>query len=49
MSPDTVDGFLMAAASAKAVGQTINVGSGKEISIGNLAKLIASWWESNPN
>lgn len=37
----TVDGFLKSAAVPAAVGQTINLGSGREISIGALAKLIA--------
>lgn len=38
---NTVDGFLAAAEADQAVGQTINVGSGREISIGDLAGLIA--------
>lgn len=38
---NTVDGFLLAAATPEAVGQTINLGSGEEISIGDLAQLIA--------
>jgi NAD dependent epimerase/dehydratase len=38
---NTVDGFIAAAMAAKAVGQTINLGSGREISIGDLAKLIS--------
>jgi NAD dependent epimerase/dehydratase len=38
---NTVDGFLRAAARSAAIGQTINVGSGREISIGDLAQLIA--------
>ncbi len=37
---NTVDGFLMAASSSKAVGKSINLGSGREISIGDLAALI---------
>ena len=37
---NTVDGFLRAASQADAVGQTINLGSGREISIGDLAQLI---------
>lgn len=38
---DTVSGFIAAAsAEKKAVGQVFNIGSGSEISIGNLAKLI---------
>jgi dTDP-glucose 4,6-dehydratase len=38
---NTVDGFLKAASVPAAVGQTINLGSGREISIGQLAELIA--------
>ncbi|MFC2036467.1 GDP-mannose 4,6-dehydratase [Chloroflexota bacterium] len=38
---NTVDGFLKAASVPAAVGQTINLGSGREISIGQLAKVIA--------
>lgn len=37
---NTVDGFLLAASSPSAVGQTVNLGSGHEISIGELALLI---------
>lgn len=37
---NTVDGFLMAASSSEAVGKSINLGSGREISIGDLAALI---------
>lgn len=37
---DTVKGFILAAESKNAIGQTINVGTGKEISIGDLAKKI---------
>jgi dTDP-glucose 4,6-dehydratase len=39
---NTVDGFLAAAASDRAVGRTINLGSGREISIGDLAGLICA-------
>ena len=39
---NTVEGFIHAASASKAVGQTINLGYGKEISIGDLAQLIAS-------
>jgi dTDP-glucose 4,6-dehydratase len=39
---DTVRGFLMNAASEKAVGRVINLGTGKEVSIGDLAKAICS-------
>jgi dTDP-glucose 4,6-dehydratase len=35
-----VDGFIAAAVSPRAVGRTINLGSGREISIGDLAQLI---------
>ena len=37
---DIVDGFLAAAAEPKARGQTINLGSGRETSIVDLANLI---------
>lgn len=37
---NTVDGFLAVAQHPAAVGQVINVGSGREISIGDLARLI---------
>ena len=36
-----VDGFLLAAVAPEAIGRTINLGSGSEISIGALAELIA--------
>ncbi len=38
---DTVDGFICAAESSQAIGTVVNVGSGKEISIGDLAHKIA--------
>ncbi len=38
---NTVDGFVLAAGRAEAVGRTINLGSGREISIADLAALIA--------
>jgi len=38
---NTVEGFLLAAAEQRAIGQTINFGSGREISIGDLVQLIA--------
>ncbi|MGB0383234.1 MAG: SDR family NAD(P)-dependent oxidoreductase [Ardenticatenaceae bacterium] len=38
---NTVEGFLLAASTPAAIGQTINLGSGREISIGDLAQLIA--------
>ena len=37
---DTVEGFIRIAESPLAIGQVINIGSGKEISIGDLASLI---------
>lgn len=37
---DTVDGFVKAAVTPKAIGETINLGSGREISIRDLAALI---------
>ncbi len=38
---NTVDGFLAAAAAPEAVGRTVNLGTGREISVGDLAALIA--------
>ncbi len=38
---NTVAGFMLAASSPEAVGRTINLGSGREISINDLARLIA--------
>jgi NAD dependent epimerase/dehydratase len=38
---NTVDGFLAAAQAESAIGQTINLGSGREISIGDLVQLIS--------
>jgi dTDP-glucose 4,6-dehydratase len=38
---DTVSGFIAVAESELSVGEVINCGSGKEISIGDLVKLIA--------
>jgi NAD dependent epimerase/dehydratase len=37
---DTVDGFLKAAVTPQAIGQVINLGNGKAVSIGELARLI---------
>ena len=37
---NTVDGFIMAASAEAAVGKTINIGSGREISIRELVDLI---------
>jgi NAD dependent epimerase/dehydratase len=39
---NTVDGFLLAASKDAAIGKTINLGSGREISILELANLISS-------
>lgn len=38
---NTVDGFVLAASTPTAIGKTINLGSGREISIGDLVQLIA--------
>lgn len=38
---NTVDGFLAAALADKVIGKTINLGSGREISVADLATLIA--------
>lgn len=38
---NTVEGFMACAASDKALGETINLGSNREISVGDLALLIA--------
>lgn len=37
---DTVEGFIKAAERPEAVGQVINIGAGKEISVGDLAKSV---------
>jgi dTDP-glucose 4,6-dehydratase len=37
---DTVEGFILAASAAAALGRTINLGSGREISISELVDLI---------
>lgn len=37
---DTVDGFMAIANCAKAIGEEINIATGREISIGDLAKLL---------
>lgn len=37
---DTVRGFMLAASAPDVVGRTVNIGSGHEISVGDLAKLI---------
>ena len=38
---DTVEGFVLAASTPTAVGRTINIGSGREISILDLSQMIA--------
>lgn len=38
---DTVEGFVLAADAPEAVGRTVNIGSGREISIGDLVTTIA--------
>lgn len=38
---DTVEAFALAAVSARAVGRTINIGSGREVSIEKLAAMVA--------
>ena len=38
---NTVDGFVAAAVEPAAIGDTVNLGSGREISIGDLAQLIS--------
>ena len=43
---NTVDGFLRAALEPAAIGRTINLGSGREISIGDLAALIGRLMDS---
>lgn len=44
---DTVEGFIRIAECPAAVGQVVNVGSGREISIGDLASTILSLTGSN--
>jgi dTDP-glucose 4,6-dehydratase len=39
---DTVEGFVRAALTPEAIGETFNLGSGREISIGGLVELIAN-------
>jgi NAD dependent epimerase/dehydratase len=40
---NTVDGFLKSASTPAAIGRTINLGSGREISVGDLARMIAGF------
>ncbi|HKW59000.1 MAG TPA: SDR family NAD(P)-dependent oxidoreductase [Candidatus Dormibacteraeota bacterium] len=42
---DTVDGFCLAAVKEAAVGRTLNLGTGQEISIGDLARKICTLME----
>ena len=44
---DTVSGFISIAQNKKSIGEIINIGSGYEISIENLVKLIQSVMKSN--
>jgi NAD dependent epimerase/dehydratase len=44
---DTVNGFLAIARSSKLVGEITNIGSGTEISVGDLVKLIAELMNSH--
>ena len=44
---DTVNGFIAALSSTDGLGETVNLGSSYEISIGNLAKLIADILNAN--
>ena len=37
---DTVDGFVRAANTPKAIGETLNLGTGRDVSIGELAEMI---------
>lgn len=46
---NTVEGFCAAALSPNAVGQTINFGSGREISVGDLALLIGKMFDKEIN
>ena len=43
---DTAEGFIKAAQSSAGLGKVINIGSGKEISIGQLAQVITSTIQS---
>lgn len=44
---DTVEGFIAAARTQEAIGKVINVGSGREISIGQLADIIINTTQSS--
>ena len=44
---DTVSGFIRVAESPESIGEVINIGSGREISIGDLADKIASLMDKN--
>lgn len=43
---DTVNGFVLAAETASSVGEVINLGSGKEVTVGDLAKMIIKMTKS---
>lgn len=44
---DTVSGFMAAARTDKIIGETVNLGTGTDISIGDLAKQIASMMDKD--
>ncbi|AET66049.1 nucleoside-diphosphate-sugar epimerase [Desulfosporosinus orientis DSM 765] len=44
---DTVEGFIKAAQSQSGLGKAINIGSGREISIGQLAQIVQNTVQSN--
>jgi NAD dependent epimerase/dehydratase len=46
---NTVDGFIMAASSDAAIGKTLNIGSGREISIRQLVDVIAGLLGRHPH
>ncbi|MCH2114559.1 MAG: SDR family NAD(P)-dependent oxidoreductase [Pirellulales bacterium] len=46
---NTTEGFMLAAEPSEAIGKTINLGSGNEISVGDLAKTIAKLMDCEIN
>lgn len=44
---DTVDGFIKAAETTASIGETINIGSGKSVTIGELAQIILKLTETD--
>jgi len=44
---DTVEGFVRVAEQPEAIGQVVNIGSGREISIGDLAKTVLEMMDSD--